>query len=400
MKGTLIHTYKGLKPIEDIKIGELVLTHENRFRPVIQLHRNHYEGMLYDVNNNNSWMTGNHPVLTLRGWIDSETLNEGEHIIQIKPMSIKTVDRPASVRQSLLLSPILSNLPGGTMPVSTIHFNSDFNFRNSEVNIKNTKGILRNNLHPSLLEDTHKHLFETTEPMLSLNTLGSRNKHFMSLMAAPNFIMKGLNLIGSLLRSHLRPSKKVGLTPPSDMDTAFKESTPNGSSGTPIFGGESLLGHPAFIETNQLRDRKVNPFHIASTIYDIDRMLFKGDVFNISVLEDESYVVGENGIVVHNCRCWFESKPADDKRARTHFGLTAAVWTPLSQTAKFALLVSFIEVLEKDPDFIECVKKEMEKGKTEEAAKKICRSKEYRPAEMDEIARFKLLASNLTNNPC
>ena len=71
------------------------------------------------------------------------------------------------------------------------------------------------------------------------------------------------------------------------------------------------------------------------------------------------------------------------------------MWILLSKPAKFALLDSYIEVLEKDPDFIECVKKEMDKGKTEEQAKKTCRSKEYRPAEMDEIARFKLLASNL-----
>ncbi|MFR7443151.1 MAG: Hint domain-containing protein [Sellimonas intestinalis] len=32
MKGTLITTHRGLIPIEDIKMGDMVLTHKNRFK--------------------------------------------------------------------------------------------------------------------------------------------------------------------------------------------------------------------------------------------------------------------------------------------------------------------------------------------------------------------------------
>jgi hypothetical protein len=33
---------------------------------------------------------------------------------------------------------------------------------------------------------------------------------------------------------------------------------------------------------------------------------YKGFVYNLSVADDESYLIDQEGIIVHNCRCWLE----------------------------------------------------------------------------------------------
>jgi ribonucleoside-diphosphate reductase alpha chain len=44
IKGTMVYTSEGGKPIEDVKIGDLVLTHKGRFQKVSQLHVNNLVG--------------------------------------------------------------------------------------------------------------------------------------------------------------------------------------------------------------------------------------------------------------------------------------------------------------------------------------------------------------------
>ena len=84
---TKIYTSRGWKNISDIKIGDLVLTHRNRFRKVTNVIVHDYDGEdLYNINYLNSdnskfevkYITGNHPIFTLRGWIPVRdlTLND------------------------------------------------------------------------------------------------------------------------------------------------------------------------------------------------------------------------------------------------------------------------------------------------------------------------------------
>lgn len=44
--GTLITTYEGPKPIEEVEVGDLVLTHRNRWRPVRQLHQHEADNVV------------------------------------------------------------------------------------------------------------------------------------------------------------------------------------------------------------------------------------------------------------------------------------------------------------------------------------------------------------------
>ena len=67
--GQEIVTKSGVKNIEDIEIGDLVLTHKGRWMPVVKTMVNNYDGEIYGINLNNrygrtTWMTPEHPVLT------------------------------------------------------------------------------------------------------------------------------------------------------------------------------------------------------------------------------------------------------------------------------------------------------------------------------------------------
>ena len=65
LPGQLIYTAQGVKPIEEIEVGEMVLTHEGRYRPVVRTMTRDYSGTIYGVraaNANTVWLTDEHPI--------------------------------------------------------------------------------------------------------------------------------------------------------------------------------------------------------------------------------------------------------------------------------------------------------------------------------------------------
>ena len=83
LPGQLIYTSTGVKPIEEIKRGDMVLTHEGRFRPVVRTMTRRYQGRLYGVraaNSNVVWLTDEHPVyvadrkMERREWVRADEL--------------------------------------------------------------------------------------------------------------------------------------------------------------------------------------------------------------------------------------------------------------------------------------------------------------------------------------
>ena len=48
--GTLVLTSDGYKPIEEIKVGDMVLTHARRFRKVLKAGSKPHKGLIYKIN--------------------------------------------------------------------------------------------------------------------------------------------------------------------------------------------------------------------------------------------------------------------------------------------------------------------------------------------------------------
>jgi len=85
---TKIITFNGVKPISQVKVGDLVLTHRGRWRRVTKVFRRWYVGYLIKIKawgNPTIYLTPEHPVLTICGkvgkfpelrWVEAENLEK------------------------------------------------------------------------------------------------------------------------------------------------------------------------------------------------------------------------------------------------------------------------------------------------------------------------------------
>lgn len=107
-----IYTSKGWKNISEIKVGDLVLTHMGRYKHVTKIFRRKYNGektyeLFYSFPGSGykrtrkcrvRAITGNHPILTKRGWVTVEDLTIGDKVFipalvcskcgKLKPISV------------------------------------------------------------------------------------------------------------------------------------------------------------------------------------------------------------------------------------------------------------------------------------------------------------------------
>ena len=82
---TWINTANGGKMAKDIKIGDMVLTHKNRYRKVVDVIPTKEKGDIYKLKvytrQTDLFITGNHLVLTNLGWVPVEELDPNTHLI-------------------------------------------------------------------------------------------------------------------------------------------------------------------------------------------------------------------------------------------------------------------------------------------------------------------------------
>ncbi len=79
-----VTTSQGVKRIEHLEIGDQVLTHAGRFRPVTQLFRRAYHGELLRIKvrsiGTTMEVTPEHPILTEKGWVKAGDLQVGDRV--------------------------------------------------------------------------------------------------------------------------------------------------------------------------------------------------------------------------------------------------------------------------------------------------------------------------------
>lgn len=84
---TWINTSTGGKMAKDIEVGDLVLTHKNRFKKVVKVIPTKNKDGIYKLKvgtrMTNLYITGNHLVLTNLGWIRVDELNKDKHLIAV-----------------------------------------------------------------------------------------------------------------------------------------------------------------------------------------------------------------------------------------------------------------------------------------------------------------------------
>lgn len=90
---TWINTKSGGKQAKDIVVGDMVLTHKNRYRPVTKVIPTKDKGDIYrlkvSLEIDELYITGNHPVLTQEGWVKVEELNINKHLVAVNNEILK-----------------------------------------------------------------------------------------------------------------------------------------------------------------------------------------------------------------------------------------------------------------------------------------------------------------------
>jgi ribonucleoside-diphosphate reductase alpha chain len=118
--GSMVMIKGGARPIEKIEPGDAVLTHEGRYRPVIETMQRQIEEDLVHLTvskltANEFVATANHPVLAIRAkvarerfqgneltpeWIDAGELEEGDYVVVARPPSEEVIPTPFDLARS------------------------------------------------------------------------------------------------------------------------------------------------------------------------------------------------------------------------------------------------------------------------------------------------------------
>lgn len=128
---TVIETDCGPRPIQDIRIGDMVKTRAG-FRAVTALSCREYSGKMATVRADQFKVTStaDHPFWTVRGWIDASSLSVDDVVQSVDNKLLKVdsvvdffLGQPAHIPSSGFKIPILSLVFGGiSMPVGPIGF--------------------------------------------------------------------------------------------------------------------------------------------------------------------------------------------------------------------------------------------------------------------------------------
>lgn len=104
---TWINTNNGGKQAKDIVVGDMVLTHKNRYRPVTKViptkDKNDIYRLKASLEIDELYITGNHPVLTQEGWVKVEDLNINKHLVAVNNEILKN-DKDHVIDESVVVA--------------------------------------------------------------------------------------------------------------------------------------------------------------------------------------------------------------------------------------------------------------------------------------------------------
>lgn len=354
--GTLVTTALGMKPIDQVVPGMMVLTHRGRWRPVVGKHRNPAPSELVAVHLDELGaaplaLTKNHRVLTHRGWIESSSLKVGDKVLYQAKISVgdessRNVnqgtksedgnDRVVPLTVDTTSRPLLEEL------------NADSKIRKVEVQPVDRGVLVEHEVDAKPRQHVGKRRLMAGHGCVGIQVGG------------------GVATVTSDLGSNFRPKKRtpgakrdrrlcrpLGVQPVVrgvNLGCVSKRNTVEcqkaaGRLEQDSRGGVQVLERGLFLpvgvkkrlqatgpsvvdlglDSQAVRGDAVGLFSHGGTIVVVRWATVKAissvsfreqSVFNLSVAEDESYYAG--GIATHNCRCsTLEIFVDDDPEART-----------------------------------------------------------------------------------
>jgi len=366
VKETIISTPYGNKPIGEIKKGDLVFGGSGIPQLVTAVHQNFIDGELTVIRCSGSGsvaVTPNHRILTKQGWKQAGSLTSGDMIIKPNKgfFGIDSAIRNIDHVDALLSDELISFKAWKSKISNSKALNSDLFFREIDINPEFSDTMVKNNLISKRLEVLHDFCFSDSGGSLGVGMLfgiapvegfselgfplakffglfssseffGSQSDTRMSLFGFPvspvnSFSSKFIHRFSHFLRSGHTPFRIVdplslnsfGSLPDSDIIfSEYFDQSPTGNTkqfGNPAYRDQLFdievfkdgTGR-SFAESLDLGDNFFRWYALHRDsfnevlIVDVNNINYKGPVVNLSVENDESYLVDGLGIA-HNCRC-------------------------------------------------------------------------------------------------
>ena len=304
--GTLITTIEGEKDISEIRIGDIVLSHDGTYNRVSSFHRSLIHNYLYDIETTEGKITatGDHPILTESGWTTANKLKNGNNLFRvysgiINSSLVKTEpnNAPSNRLKERGFLHVLSLLSSTGMPSTAVNFNGKLFIYESKVNVILPNGKVRARANAKLLERIMqgKLIFTGTESRSSNGTL---DEFFVGSFNTSDSIVCG---------GHIR-LKPVSIFP---CDSLAKVQLLESDSGKVSINTDStnpedfryLVNREIFISEESCEPFGVNVDFCThnSAIVHVSKRIVNDIVYNMSVENTNTYIA--NGFVSHNCAC-------------------------------------------------------------------------------------------------
>lgn len=277
----------------------------------IRTYNRHYVGkvIVLDTGTVRIKVTPNHPILTLRGWVPAQFINDSDQVFErLSPdkANIPTQEinnRSVSIKEAHDFFAI--SFPSVRVDGSNIQFHGDGT--NEEVNIVNIDSSLvfkSNIIFPKNISDN---MFTYSDSCSSFfQRLSSSNSLFDCNISSYASNVTGFNLIDPSSIIHPAPFEFFSGTLISNDDMILFENSSNGSSCAIKLFRDDILAITKFVHLNDIIGREVffipgifMPFAL-TTFKTIMHEEYSGNVYNLET-ESNTYMAGD--IIVSNCRC-------------------------------------------------------------------------------------------------
>ena len=142
--GTPVLTERGEVPIDQVQVGDRVLTHKMRWRRVTRIFQRWYQGKLWGFNSRKPSSTGNHPFLVNLNWRGADSVQCGDYLVGVGVGIAQ--DNPAKRMESVLFGDISGADLTASMPVSSVQLYRYLQMRDSDIDVEFIDGQFKNRI--------------------------------------------------------------------------------------------------------------------------------------------------------------------------------------------------------------------------------------------------------------
>lgn len=323
-------------PLEDFNCipGSGVITLD---RPINKIFRRAYSGKLTSLVCSDGKVlnsTGNHPILTQRGWIASQLVNVGDYVFQsglesFPGKKVNSKDVKASIEDIFNALSFCIEVRSNTLTESDFHGDGvkDQHVDVIDINRKlclNGISKLFKVLIEFKLERSDSSDFVLRSITQKFNTFGFTSESTMSFFRE----------LQSLMNTHITHADRISLGSIADANLIFSQPTPDHTSRDAVLLRNSKLTHPIFVildsilntmnfgliddfnssviesnakslfvdPSNQSQTTECSASGFISPLQIVDKSFsdFTGHVYNLETSNNWYYA---DDIIIHNCRC-------------------------------------------------------------------------------------------------